>query len=89
MLRRVTRREEIVAGIWARLLRVDKLEVHDNFFALGGHSLMATQAIARIRQALGVELPLRAMFESPTAAELTPGSRRRAAYRALRAAPAL
>ncbi|MBZ5721324.1 MAG: amino acid adenylation domain-containing protein, partial [Acidobacteriia bacterium] len=75
--------EEIVAGIWGRLLRVERVGIHDNFFRLGGHSLLATQVIARIRQALGAELPLRAMFESPTVAELTP--RIEAARRAGRA----
>ena len=51
------------------LLRVERPSIHDNFFALGGHSLMAAQVIARVRQTLGVELPLRAMFEAPTIAQ--------------------
>jgi amino acid adenylation domain-containing protein len=61
--------EEFLAETWARLLRVDQPSIHDNFFAIGGHSLMAAQVIARVRQALGVELPLRAMFEAPTIAQ--------------------
>ena len=63
--------EEIVAGIWASLLRADRIGIHDNFFALGGHSLLGTQVVARLRQALNVELPLRAMFEAPTVAQLS------------------
>jgi amino acid adenylation domain-containing protein/FkbH-like protein len=61
--------EEMVAGTWAQLLNLDRIGIHDNFFVLGGHSLIATQAVARVRQTLGVELPLRAMFEAPTVAE--------------------
>ncbi len=62
--------EEVVAGIWSEVLRSDNVGAHDNFFDLGGHSLLATRVISRLRQALQIELPLRAMFEAPTVAEL-------------------
>ena len=58
--------EEMVAGIWSEALGVERVGVEDNFFELGGHSLLATRIISRIRDAFDVELPLRAMFESPT-----------------------
>jgi amino acid adenylation domain-containing protein len=60
--------ERTVAGILAPLLGLDQLDVNDNFFALGGHSMLGTQLIARVRQACGVELALRCVFESPTVA---------------------
>ncbi len=63
--------EEAVAGIWAEVLKVDRVGVHDNFFELGGHSLLATQVISRVRKSLQVELPLRSLFEFPTAATLS------------------
>jgi acyl carrier protein len=62
--------EQALARIWTDLLGVSTLSVHDNFFALGGHSLTATRLVARIRDALGTELPLRALFAAPTVAEL-------------------
>src|SRR5664279_5064230 len=58
--------EQSLSAIWSKLLAIDKVGRNDNFFALGGHSLMAVQVIARVRQTFGVELPLRAMFDAPT-----------------------
>jgi amino acid adenylation domain-containing protein len=58
--------EEMVAGIWANVLRVERLGIRDDFFELGGHSLNATQVVSRVRDAFRVELPLRAIFETPT-----------------------
>jgi acyl carrier protein len=52
------------------LLGIDHIGINDNFFELGGHSLLATQFISRIRDELGVELELRQLFETPTAAQL-------------------
>jgi amino acid adenylation domain-containing protein len=62
--------EEVLAGIWAEVLGVAGVGAHDNFFELGGHSLLVTQVVSRARAAFNVELPLRAVFESPTVAEL-------------------
>ena len=62
--------EEVVAVIWAGVLGVERVGVEDDFFALGGHSLGATRVLARIARLLRVEIPLRAMFETPTVAGL-------------------
>ncbi|SHM78912.1 amino acid adenylation domain-containing protein, partial [Duganella sacchari] len=65
-----TATEEILAAIWAGLLKQDRVGTHDNFFALGGHSLLVTQLVSKIRTAFGIELPVRAPFEAPTLAAL-------------------
>ncbi|HTE55678.1 MAG TPA: amino acid adenylation domain-containing protein [Kofleriaceae bacterium] len=65
-----TATEEALAAIWSALLGVDRVGLDDDFFALGGHSLRATQLLARVRDGLGVELPVRAVFESPTLAAM-------------------
>ncbi|WP_330327930.1 non-ribosomal peptide synthetase [Streptomyces pseudovenezuelae] len=62
--------EEVLAGIWARLLGVDRVGAEDSFFALGGHSLLAAQVMSRIRETFGAELPLAVLFERPTVRQL-------------------
>ena len=62
--------EVTLASIWIELLKLDKVGANDNFFHLGGHSLLATQMLSKLCSALGLELPLRALFEAPTLAEL-------------------
>jgi acyl carrier protein len=63
--------ESLVADIWSEVLNLGSIGLHDNFFELGGHSLKATQVISRVRETFGVDLPVRALFETPTIAEFT------------------
>jgi len=63
--------EEELARIWSEVLGLNQIGIHDNFFDLGGHSLIATQVMSRLRAAFHVELPLRSIFETPTIAGLS------------------
>ena len=62
--------EELLAQIWAQVLKVEAVGIYDNFFELGGHSLLATQVVSRIRNIFKVELPLRELFATATLGEL-------------------
>ena len=65
-----TELEEMVEGIVGPILELPRINVHDNFFLLGGHSLMGAQVIAKVRDIFGIELNLRNIFECPTVAKL-------------------
>ncbi|HYW07055.1 MAG TPA: AMP-binding protein, partial [Longimicrobium sp.] len=58
--------EEALAGIWREVLGSGEVDVRDHFFRVGGHSLMATRVMARVRDVFGVEMPLREFFDAPT-----------------------
>ena len=62
--------ERTIASIWKDVLHLSDVGRHDNFFDLGGHSLLVTQFVSRLRAASGVELPLSFVFEEPTVAAL-------------------
>ncbi|ARU62659.1 hypothetical protein CBW65_18025 [Tumebacillus avium] len=62
--------EATLAAIFCEVLKLDQVGVHDNFFTLGGHSLIATQIVSRVRHSFEVELPLSSLFERPTVAGL-------------------
>jgi acyl carrier protein len=61
--------EEVLTPIWRQLLGVEQVGVHDNFFALGGDSLLATRLVARLRVTFEIEVPIATVFIGPTVAE--------------------
>ncbi|HEU4883568.1 MAG TPA: amino acid adenylation domain-containing protein, partial [Longimicrobium sp.] len=65
-----TQVEEVLAGIWAEVLRAERVGAGDHFFALGGHSLLAVRVVSRVRHLLGVEVPLAELFRSPVLSDL-------------------
>ena len=62
--------EKELAKIWCDVLGVDRIGIHDNFFDLGGHSLMVIQLMSRVRKSFQIELPLRDVFGAPTIKEI-------------------
>ncbi|MCI5130029.1 MAG: non-ribosomal peptide synthetase, partial [Candidatus Electrothrix sp. EH2] len=65
-----TDHESQLAEIWGQLLKQDNISIHDNYFELGGNSLLATQLISQIRKTFEIQLSVRKLFELPTIAEL-------------------
>ncbi|MFF2482377.1 amino acid adenylation domain-containing protein [Paenibacillus sp. NPDC058071] len=63
--------EKELAQIWSEVLKIDQVGLHDNFYELGGQSLMATQIVSRIRSVLGMEIPLQIIFSSEPTIEQT------------------
>jgi acyl carrier protein len=61
--------EERLAALWSRFLGVAAVSVFDNFFEVGGHSLLATRLVAAIRDEMGIEIPVREVFEHPVLAD--------------------
>jgi aryl carrier-like protein len=66
----LSRTEETLAAIWRDVITLGDVGRHDNFFDVGGHSVLLIQVITRVRKAFGVELTLRHLFEAPTIGEL-------------------
>jgi acyl carrier protein len=62
--------EQQLASIWAEVLNLDQVGIHDNFFDLGGHSLAINRVVSRVIRAFQLELPVKALFDSPTIAEM-------------------
>ncbi len=62
--------EQTIAAIWSDLLGVEQIGIYDNFFDLGGHSLLVTQFVSRLPDVLGIKLPIRSLFDTPTIASL-------------------
>ena len=62
--------EKLLAEIWAEVLAIDSIGIHDNFFDLGGDSLAASRVISRVIQSFKLDLPVKALFDAPTVARM-------------------
>ena len=62
--------EEQLTSFWSEILGIDQVGIHDNFFDLGGHSMAASRVVSRVIRTFQLELPIKAMFNSPTVAEM-------------------
>jgi amino acid adenylation domain-containing protein len=62
--------EQQLASIWADVLALDQVGIHDNFFDLGGHSLAAMRVVSRVIKQFQLQIPLQSLFRSPTTAEM-------------------
>ncbi|NEQ78401.1 MAG: amino acid adenylation domain-containing protein, partial [Okeania sp. SIO2C9] len=65
-----TQTQKVLAEIWAEVLGIEQIGIHDNFFDLGGHSMNATQVVSRVQQRLPVEFSISKLFQNPTIAQL-------------------
>jgi acyl carrier protein len=63
--------EEMLCGIWSEVLKLPEVGIYDEFFDLGGHSLLGTQVVTRVQEDFGVEISLRTFFDSRTVAQLS------------------
>jgi len=84
-----TLQEELICGIWEEVLHCGPVGITDNFFDLGGHSLLATQVLARINDVLGIQLPVRRLFEAPTIADLARAAEQLSAEATAQTLPAI
>ena len=62
--------EKYLTKVWAQLLDLDQVGIHDGFLELGGDSLLAGRLVCQVRDVLHVEVPIRSLFETPTVAEM-------------------
>jgi amino acid adenylation domain-containing protein len=74
--------ETLLAKIWAEVLAIDRVGIHDNFFDLGGHSLAASRVISRVIQSFKLVLPVRALYDAPTVARMAEVVKQNHAHRA-------
>src|SRR4051794_1038899 len=63
--------EEVLCELWKVMLEVERVGIHDDFFQLGGHSLIATRIVSRLNELFPLRFPLPTLFDAPTIAELS------------------